>query len=531
MTPGRVALGFLLFLCAFSLLAGTHRETTTVEVVQVPVYVSVDGQAVGGLTRGDFELYVNGKPQQVDYFDVLDFGSLPAAAAADPRQRRMYLFAFDMLFSPLNSLQRAQKAAEQYLEHALPGDVFAVARYTSNHGLELIVPFTRDRKLVHSALRMMSTKYAGDPLQLTMRTPGQALVDPERDFGGRELPSELTGTSSMLQAARELAREPGRFIIQDQIVALTEVADRMAVLDGQKHVVWFSGGFNEAYVNGEWRRSNRQYYVPIQLGPVPSLTRFGAFGVFNADMFADSPPPRIGGDLRKLARHYNAAGVFLDAIDIAGIRPGQTVTDNESLFTLTRDTGGTVVEHENNLSTAIQTLTNQQRVVYVLGFKPPAGTKKASSIRVAVRNVPRNADINYRPSFASEVPLPAANDGLRLADILANDIPQTGLNLTATASATPGHVEVGVDVATRELLALSEGKNLEAEALMYVYSGNAVVAFQKKRFTLEAGKVDPSKPVHLSQTFDLPNGTYAAKVLVRYDDQIGFTRSDFTVGQ
>src|SRR5260221_1120587 len=62
---------------------------TGVQTCALPIY----GQAVGGLTRGDFELYVNGKPQPVDYFDVLDFGSLPATAAADPRQRRMYLFA------------------------------------------------------------------------------------------------------------------------------------------------------------------------------------------------------------------------------------------------------------------------------------------------------------------------------------------------------------------------------------------------------------------------------------------------------
>jgi hypothetical protein len=190
-----------------------------------------------------------------------------------------------------------------------------------------------------------------------------------------------------------------------------------------------------------------------------------------------------------------------------------------------------VIEHENNLSTAIQTLADQQRVVYVLGFKPAAGTRKTNSIRVDVRNAPRGADVTYRPSYANEVPLPSSNDGLRLADILTSDIPQTGLNLTATTTVTPGHAVVDIDIATRELLALSEGKNVEAEALMYVYSGNAVVAFQQKRITLEAGKVDPSKPVRLSQTFDLPNGSYAAKVLVRYDDQLGFARSDFVIGQ
>jgi hypothetical protein len=96
---------------------------------------------------------------------------------------------------------------------------------------------------------------------------------------------------------------------------------------------------------------------------------------------------------------------------------------------------------------------------------------------------------------------------------------------------TQGRAVVDVDVSPRELLALSDGKNVAAEALIYIYSGNAVVSFQQKRITLDAGKVDPSKPVRLSQTFELPNGSYAAKVLVRFDDQLGFARSDFAVGQ
>src|SRR5258708_2146865 len=38
-----------------------HHEVATVEVVQVPVYISVNGHAVTDLTKDDFEIYVNGK--------------------------------------------------------------------------------------------------------------------------------------------------------------------------------------------------------------------------------------------------------------------------------------------------------------------------------------------------------------------------------------------------------------------------------------------------------------------------------------
>jgi hypothetical protein len=75
---------------------------------------------------------------------------------------------FDLVFSSLNTLRRAQSAALHYLDNALPSDVFAVATYTSNKGLRFIVPFTRDRALLHTALRRLNQIQSGDPLQLTL---------------------------------------------------------------------------------------------------------------------------------------------------------------------------------------------------------------------------------------------------------------------------------------------------------------------------------------------------------------------------
>src|ERR1700682_12627 len=103
------ALGPLLL--AASLFAQTqHREQTTVEVVQVPVYVSASGVAMTGLAKDDFELYVNGKRETSAYSDVIDFATggkseeAPAAtdgpaAAPDVRQRRLYVLLFDLVYS------------------------------------------------------------------------------------------------------------------------------------------------------------------------------------------------------------------------------------------------------------------------------------------------------------------------------------------------------------------------------------------------------------------------------------------------
>ena len=509
-----------------------HHEVATVEVVQVPVYISVNGHAVTGLTKDDFAIYVNGKPQAVDYFDTIDFAALPAATTSDPRQRRLYLLTFDLLFSSTSALQRAQKAAEQYVDHALPGDVFAVATYTGSHGLQFVVPFTRDQALLRRALRGLGRARAGDPLFLTVSAGGGSISPAGPD----------TPITQGVGFMRDLALQPLRNAVEDEIRALSNVADRMAVLDGQKHVVLLSGGFDASLIHGvqsvnSGTPSGYGTFAMLHSGANAFATpsEVSASRVRYNDVAVTGNPqlgfdPRLGGDMQEMFGHFTAASVFLDAIDIEGLRPDQRINDTDGLFALTHDTGGTLVARTSDMNVAIQELTDKQRVVYVLGFRPTSG-RRTNGIRVKVRNAPSGARVTYRPSYSNEISLPASNDALHLADVLMNDLPQTGLTLRAAVTPSGKHAVVDVDIATRELLALSDSQDVEAEALIYVYSGNSVVAFKEKRITIEAARVDPAKPVRLSENFDLPDGHYAAKVLVRFGEQIGFVRSDFVVGQ
>src|SRR5712691_10110809 len=78
------------------------RESITVEVIDVPVYV-IDGagKAVRGLTRDAFTLLIDGKARPIDYFDTIDFGASQQPLVADrpKRDRRLYLLLFDLTFA------------------------------------------------------------------------------------------------------------------------------------------------------------------------------------------------------------------------------------------------------------------------------------------------------------------------------------------------------------------------------------------------------------------------------------------------
>jgi VWFA-related protein len=493
----RIACVVFLFLIA-SAVAAAERDTTTVEVVQVPVYVAARGDAVRGLTRDNFQLLVNGKPQPIDYFDVVDFAAPEAASPRrDPRQRRLYLFVFDLVFSAPHSILRAQKASAQFIDAAPASDLFAVASFTTNHGIDIAVPFTRDRVAVRRAISRLRDADGADPLRLAMSQPERAAItaSPGIFDGGIEARAGSWLIQEMI--------EPMRRIVEDQTNQLAETATRLAPLEGQKHIVLLSDGFDSARALGGLFRAPAQR-VSFS-GPPARPTHF----------YGD---PRVSGGLIDMHRAFNAAGVVLDAVDIAGLPGAFDRHDNQALYALTHDTGGSVADNTNDLRLAMERLTGRQRVVYLLGFHAPRTGRQENSIRVKLRNAPGSSQATYRQSYAATMPKPSATDGLRLADILQNDIPQTGVSVTATAAAAARGATVTVDIPTAELKALGGARG---DALIYIYSGAAAVAFEQK--AIDAGNA------RLTQTFALPPGRYAAKVLVRWDGALGFARTDFMV--
>ena len=507
-----LAHNFALLMCVASAGFAQVSEQTTVEVVQVPVYVTSGGSPISNLTRDNFRLFINGKPQSIDYFDVIDFEHLSAEDARDPRQRRLYLLVFDAGFSSPNSLHRAQKAAEKIIELARDTDTFGVATM-AGHGVEVVVPFSHDRIALVRAIRNLQPSRMRDPLRLAL-TPAER----EGIASGTAIDASMGTLANALEDG-DFEGEIARRQVEDAIGDLADTAVRLAPLEGIKHVVLLSGGFNAGLVHGVASQRN-----PYGMRHSPDREVAAGLGF----------DPRLLGALRRMHDTFKTSGVFLDAIDIAGLRFMQRVSDNEALYMLTRDTGGEVVDKRNDLAGAMQYLVNLQRVAYVLAFNAPKTGREMNKIAVKLENVPRGAHASYRESYASETDPPDAGDPLRLADIVMNDIPQTGVTMTAHEESEPGKAVVGLDIAGGELLAQAAGMTVEGELLFYVFSGSGAVAFDRQQITIEprAAAALTSTPLRVRHTFDLPPGKYVAKALIRFgfNQSLGFARTEeFTV--
>ncbi len=167
-----------LFVLALTMLSGMAAQPqsdatfkTGVTVIQVPVVVrDHDGHVVSNLAKDDFQLFDNGKRQEITSFLLEDAGQtapdrpLPAgnapaaqgtgAAGVEIPTRFITYFFDDVNIRDFGDLKRIRDAAARQLGALQPGDRAAI--FTSSCTLAL--DFTNDRAKLQDALSHLQTR-------------------------------------------------------------------------------------------------------------------------------------------------------------------------------------------------------------------------------------------------------------------------------------------------------------------------------------------------------------------------------------
>ena len=528
----RKAIVVLLVLVATGVSAQLS-EQITVNLVEVPVYVSRGGQTVTGLTKDDFVMTVNGKPQTIDYFDVIVNEVDESAPAAQQQQqvdidrRRMIVLVFDLSQSSVYALKRAQTAAEKFVSEAPRGDVFAVATLTRD-GVNFALPFMNDRVAVRRAVATLATDRARDIFGIATEINDRAVWTSEAraDTSALEplfdqiwdvpavnrLAFEESGSAQMTQEVErhlDTFESDVRMTVRRSLVDhVGELATRLSPLSGIKHVVLLSEG--GAFMSPASEGSSTQIVTPLA----------------------------VRESLKKMHKRFQEAGVVLDAVDTAGTAApwcqGTECKDASydafsMLHSMSLETGGTVAR-------ALPLLRRAQRVTYVIGFRPTPEMVAAedNAINVKLKNPSMLTEVRYRKTWSSAKPLNGADEGLFLADVLVNDIPQNGMTVSLGTSRDADKAVVTATVPGKELLALGNAL-LSLEAFVYIFDANGHVAewvYRKSRLDLVRGRDTLSaEPYIINARAKLAPGRYVAKILLRAveSDATGFARTEFTV--
>ena len=179
------ALGLLAVLPVAPAAAQQRRgfsDVTTVVVVEVPVYVTKDGEPVRGLTANNFEITDGRKVQKITAFDVIDLAqplTTQQAAQLPVAGRRHFLLLFDLAFSDPEGIFRAREAAKKVVSEQLqPTDLAAVALYTASRGPNVVLGFTSDRRQIETAIDTLGVPQlvgrGADPLGLMVNVSPDA---------------------------------------------------------------------------------------------------------------------------------------------------------------------------------------------------------------------------------------------------------------------------------------------------------------------------------------------------------------------
>jgi VWFA-related protein len=505
MKPALVVLGLTIALSLHAQLS----DQITVNVVEVPVNVTgFTGRTVRQLAKEDFELFVNGRPQPIEYFDVIDQRESHEAAPEAPRdlrRRRLFVLLFDPTNSNPFSIRRAREAAVKFVDTAPEGDTFAVAMRRHDR-VEIVTAFTSDRVAVKRAIGTLKRSLARDAFNIaTLKTERDSwtprlIGTPDAGFGTISDVSGMTQSawfhSSLLAQtgaalpqyeSLDLERGSSERATERWVKELGLFADRLAPLEGLKHVVLITEGGG----GGE---------IPWATGT--------------------------------MQQKFRKAGVVLDAFDTGGLRAPWGVTEqagsNIFLLNLSPGTGGSVVSSFDNLREI-------QKVTYMLGFRPPENSKRWNRIRVRLRNWRFGWEVRYRSGYGIDSGEAKHADGLLLADVMLNDIPQNGMTVDLDIAREAGGATLAARVPGTEVLALGHDGATMMDVFFYVFDEhNVVAAWRHVRLRVDHEKGRDflaTHPYTIRQNFKLAPGKYSGKALLSVVDEsvIGFGRARFDV--
>jgi VWFA-related protein len=405
----------------------TPTFRTSTRLVQVDVVVKAKDAPVGGLTKDDFQVFDNGKPQQIAVFSVREANAARPEPVPLPKgvvsNRPRYLgpepvAATVVLMDQQNTHPEYQGYARiqalKYLDQAGRRELVAV--YALDSTLKVLQEFTEDR----ASLRKAVDGY----------TMVQSLNLQDGSNGTPGLLTGLTGNGANAMRAANFQRQA-----DITTAAFESLARHLAGLPGRKKLIWITAAMPLTFTqenerNGvmmtEFTNLSKQIYAPMKL-------------LNDANVAIYPIDPR---------------GVMTPAMGAGLMDPGIT-----TMVRLAELTGGRAAYNDNDLAAVLEDAFGDTYLTYTLGFYPSEGKLDGSTHAILVKVNRSGVDARYRQSYSAETAAkPLTEKFLKAAlservnqPLEATEIPIQAAAVAAVGKAGYYDVEVGIDVSALQL--------------------------------------------------------------------------------
>jgi VWFA-related protein len=371
----------------------------SVEAAMVVVDVTVrdaKGKLIPDLKKEDFKVYEDNVPQDIVTFSAENvaigpsYGGGPSATkpsessptrpaavvnlGLNPRApinkediagKRLIILFFDLSSLGTENLAYSIDAARDFVRRQTgPQDLMAIATYSST--LSLVQDFTNDRDLLLKTLQSISSSESGE------------------DEAASESASD-TSTSSDSSSDEIFVPDSVQFNIFNtdrRLSALETLAKMYREFPERKSLIFFSGGVTTTGVenNAQIRsavdnanRSNMSIYTVDSRGLV-------------------ALPP--GGDASQGSSRggmFGGSGMMQRRNNLSG--------SQETMITLSHDTGGRSFSDTNDLSLAMKQVQSDTNIYYVLGYFSTNRKEDGKYRKIRVELNRPNVKISHRPGY------------------------------------------------------------------------------------------------------------------------------------
>jgi VWFA-related protein len=411
------------------LLVSAQQQPAPSATFQVQVdFVDIDavvtdarGNFVPDLSKDDFELLDDGKPQEISAFSLVDIpvpsaGPRPRAVApvvsdvksnAEPISGRLYVIVLDDLnVAPLRSKVVVNSARELIERHFGPNDIAAIT-YTSGR-TDGAQEFTSERAALLAAI----DKFQGRKLRSTVIEKAdqyfqQHLKELEVNQSDPSDPDASSGTpqsgtvrgpmgySDITTDADDFERGHRA---QQVLGALQRLAEIMGGIRGRrKAIVMFSEGIDYPIYD----IFGSQAATTVMMATRDAIA---AAARANVSFFSVDPRGLVGMTSETIELNYAADPTL--GFDARGLLADMYLSQ-DSLRTLAEETGGYAAVNSNNVTTALDRIVRLNSTYYVLGYYPKDARHDGRFHKIEVRAKRPGLRVSARKGYVSPKPLSA----------------------------------------------------------------------------------------------------------------------------
>jgi len=395
----------------------TFKATANIVLTNVVVRDKKTGALVKDLKASDFTILEDKKPQKVSSFDYQNVDQAAVLAekntvsgkasigdlldrnlAATPQQlrdHRLIVVFFDLSSMQDEDIDRAVDAATDYVKTKMqPADLVALVSMST--GLTMDQDFTSDKAALIKGL----SKYNGTD------TTGFGA-------GGN---GSTDGTSDDTSTFAADDSEYNSLNTDRELMAIRAIAKSLERVDQKKSMLYFSGGLTRNGIENQ-----------ASLRAATNEATKANMAIYSVDSRGLQALPPVGdaskGSLRGTSAYSGAA---------ATAQLSANAASQETLGTLSMDTGGKAFFDSNDFGPAFQQVQHDTEAYYIVGFKSTNQAQDGSYRHLSIKVNRPDVVIQYRPGYYAPADFKHAKTEdreLALSEQVRSDLPATDVAL------------------------------------------------------------------------------------------------------